>query len=369
MIKILFLIHDLGAGGAEKVLVNLVNNMDSTKFEVHVIALFGGGVNEQHLASHVHYHYVWERAIHGNSRIMKIMSPTALHKICIHEEYDIEVAFLENVSSRIISGCANKNCKLYSWIHTEQREPLLGAGSFRNYEEAARCYQVFNQVVCVSQDVKKVFKSIFPQVNEPIVLYNTIETEKIKILANETTSEICQNNNEISIIGVGKISKRKGFDRLARIMLRLRREGFPVHFYALGTGVDQKEIEEFVKTNHMGEYYTFLGYQTNPYKYVSKCDLFVCASIAEGFSTATTEALVIGTPVCTVNVSGMKEMLGDNNEWGIVTENDENALFEGIKQLVSDKELLLSYKKRSLERGAKFSTQETVKAVEKLFLN
>ena len=49
MKKILFLIHDLGAGGAEKVLVNLVNNMDRSKFEIHVTALFGGGINEQFL--------------------------------------------------------------------------------------------------------------------------------------------------------------------------------------------------------------------------------------------------------------------------------------------------------------------------------
>ena len=49
MEKILFLIHDLGHGGAEKVLVNLVNNMDPTQFDITVLALFGGGVNEQFL--------------------------------------------------------------------------------------------------------------------------------------------------------------------------------------------------------------------------------------------------------------------------------------------------------------------------------
>ena len=42
--RILFLIHNLGPGGAEKVLVNLVNNMDQSKFDITVIALFGGGV-------------------------------------------------------------------------------------------------------------------------------------------------------------------------------------------------------------------------------------------------------------------------------------------------------------------------------------
>ena len=62
-----------------------------------------------------------------------------------------------------------------------------------------------------------------------------------------------------------------------------------------------------------------MGYQTNPYKYLAKCDLFVCSSHSEGFSTAATEALIVGVPVCSVEVSGMREMLGENNEYGVIT--------------------------------------------------
>ena len=53
--KILFLIHDLHQGGAEKVLVNLVNNMDPEQFDITVTALFGGGVNEQFLQPHIRF--------------------------------------------------------------------------------------------------------------------------------------------------------------------------------------------------------------------------------------------------------------------------------------------------------------------------
>ena len=87
---------------------------------------------------------------------------------------------------------------------------------------------------------------------------------------------------------------------------------------------------------------------------------------AEGFSTATTEALVLGIPVCTVDVSGMKEMLGENNEFGIVTENNTDALYHGIKRLLNDQELLLFYRKKAKERGKVFSTQKTVYAVEQM---
>jgi len=93
------------------------------------------------------------------------------------------------------------------------------------------------------------------------------------------------------------------------------------------------------------------------------------ASFAEGFSTAATEALIVGTPVCTVNVSDMKVMLGNNNEYEVVTENDENALYQGIKRLLDNPAFLTHYKEQVELRGEDFSTEETVKAVEKMLMN
>ena len=46
MTKILFMIHDLDVGRVEKVLVNLVNHMDRTLFDITVVALFGGGMSD-----------------------------------------------------------------------------------------------------------------------------------------------------------------------------------------------------------------------------------------------------------------------------------------------------------------------------------
>lgn len=74
MTKILFLIHDLGQGGAEKVLVNLVNNLDRSKFDISVTALFGGGVNEQFLKSDIHFRAVFPKEVPGNSKLTQIGS-------------------------------------------------------------------------------------------------------------------------------------------------------------------------------------------------------------------------------------------------------------------------------------------------------
>ena len=358
MVKILFLIHDLGEGGAEKVLVNLVNNMDATKFDISVTALFGGGVNEQFLKPHIHFRAVFPKNFRGNIHVMKLLSPKQLHKLCVREHYDIEVSYLEGPSARVVSGCESPDTKLVSWIHVQQKNMQTLAKAFRNEQEARNCYERFHRTVCVSQFVQNDFCGILNFKKPCRVLYNTVESKKILSGSEESAPELLE-DGKLRMVAVGTLKPTKGCDRLLRIVQRLN----GVHLYFLGMGPMEEELKAYVRENGLEDRVTFLGYQTNPYKYVAKCDLFVCASFAEGFSTAATEALIVGTPVCTVEVSGMKEMLGDN-EYGIITENDEQALYEGIKDLLDHPEKLAHYREKARERGKWCSTEETVKAVE-----
>lgn len=359
MIKILFLIHDLGGGGAEKVLVNLVNNMDKSQFDITVMSVFDVGVNKQFLSPDVKYIGCYSKMIPGNSKLMKLLSPAALHKQLIKDHYDIEVSYLEGPCARIISGCEDINTKKVCWIHGTIKSAQQLSSPFRSFEEAKKCYESFDYVSFVSKDIRNVFISLLPGIKKHGVIYNTVESDKILSLASESAPEI-RNNDLVKLVTVGSLKDVKGYDRLLRIVKRLKDDGFAFELYMLGTGVMENELKKYVADNSLSDAVFMLGYQNNPYKFVSKCDVFVCSSYSEGFSTAATEALIVGTPVCTVDVSGMKEMLGENNEYGIVTENNDEALYEGIKSLLADPELLAFYKHKAVERGKSFSTAATV---------
>ena len=366
VIKILFVIHDLSVGGAEKVLVNLVNNMDYKKFDVTILSLFDVGVNKQFLNPHVKYRYAFKKAIRGNSHLMKLLSPQQLYKQLIPKGYDIVVSYLEGTTARIVGGCSDKRVKIVSWIHyaiRDRKELCLG---FRGIKEAVKCYNRADEIVFVSQDVKQAFLDLCPIDVNTTVLYNTNESEKIITKASETVENFKFDNKKFYWCGVGKVIPNKGFDRMIHIQKRLLSEGYHSHLLILGTGWQQEELKCWCENNGIADTVSFLGYQTNPYKYVSKCNLFVCASHGEGFSTATTEALIVGTPVCTVNVSGMREMLGDNNEYGMIVENNEDALYKRIKSLLDDISLLQYYREQAIIRGKSFSTEETVKKVENM---
>ena len=104
----------------------------------------------------------------------------------------------------------------------------------------------------------------------------------------------------------------------------------------------------------------------NPYSIMAKHDVFICSSRSEGYSTAVTEALVLGLPVFTTDCSGMKELLGDNNEYGIVVENNEDSLYLGLKQLLDSPKDIQFYAQKAIERGKYFSLENQILEIEKI---
>lgn len=368
MIKILFLIPNLGHGGAEKVLVNLVNNLDKSIFDITLMSLYDEGVNRKFLSKEIHYLFWMKHSFPGVSHIMKIFSPKFLYNHCIRGSYNIVISYLEGQTARIVSGCRDASVKKVCWIHRTMESLSDAAHSFRSRNEAVRCYSNFDYIVSVSEDVKKAFESALTLRNKGAVLYNTNESDLIKELSKEEVEEQdIYNNSDFKICAMGSLVPIKGFERLINIHKKLKNDGYLVHTYILGEGEEKSKLECLINDNNLSNSISLLGYKENPYKYLAKCDLFVCSSYSEGFSTAVTEALILGIPVVTTYVSGMTELLGDN-EYGIITSNDEISLYEAIKLLINDEKKYKQYCIKARERGKVFSKEQTVKAVENFLI-
>lgn len=163
--------------------------------------------------------------------------------------------------------------------------------------------------------------------------------------------------------------KNKKYDRLCHVHKKLIENGIKHHIYIIGVGPQRKELEEYLYNNNIIDSFTFLGFRDNVYKYVAKADLFVCCSRREGFSTAVTESIIVGTPVLSTNCSGAYELLGENNEYGVVTDNNVDSLYTGLYRLLTSPNLLSHYRNQAKIRAKMFSKEKTVTAVEDMLLN
>lgn len=364
MKKVLFFIHDLKSGGAEKVLVNLVNHMDRSRFDITVMTLFDTGVNKQFLNRAIKYKSVFKREFRGNRILLQLFKPEFLFRTMVKDRYDILISYLEGSSTRIIGGCTDNSVRKIAWRHISETEKEF-IQCYRSLKEAKQIYSRYDLVACVSEAVKNNFMARIGEFILPVkVLYNTVETEVITRKALEKVDNPAFEYNGLKLIGVGKVRPRKGFMRLAEVHKQLQSEGYRYKLFVLGEGEEQSKIEKYLQENNLQDTFCFLGYDTNPYKYVAKSDLFICSSYEEGFSTAATEALIVGTPVFTTDCSGMREMLGYNNEFGMVVENSEDGIYKGLKKILDDPAVLRYYSQKANERRGIFNTENTVAAVQ-----
>lgn len=359
--SILFLIPSLHSRGAERVLVNFVNNLDRNRFCVTLQTLFDVGELRNDIHADVEYKGGLPFVMRGYVQLMKFFSPQLLYKTIIGERYDIVVAFLEGAVTRIVSGCPYPDSKKVAWIHVEQHTMPTVSYCYRNEAEVNGCYRRFDRVVAVSQTVRQDIESLLPIHCD--VLYNINEDEQILALSNASIQE-SQFSSGFNLISVGKLDPQKGFDRLIRIHARLIRDGIVNNLYLVGSGPQESELKRLATELGASDTVHLLGYQPNPYKFVLQSDLFVCSSRFEGLSTAVTEAMILGRPVVSTRCSGAEELLGYDNEYGIVTDNEEDALYHGVRQMLTTPGLLSHYSEQAKVSSKRFTKASTLPHIE-----
>ena len=365
MKSVLFLIPTLDRGGAENVLVDLVNNMDQSKFRITVQTLFDKDSQKDKLRDGIEYKSFLYKQFRGNSRLQALIPAGLLYRMIVGKRYDIAVSFLEGPTTHILSGCPYRDTKKAAWIHVEMDKPQQMYVGFDSQKAADAGYLSFDKLVFVARTVRRRFEETAGHTFENgCVLYNALNSDRIRTAAKEPVSDDFFGAGRVNMITVGRLIHAKGYDRLVRIQKKLIENGYDCHLYILGAGSEKANLETFLEENGLTDHVTLVGFQDNPYKYLARADMFVCSSRREGFSTAVSEALLLGLPVVSTNCSGAYELLGENGEYGIVTENDEESLFRGIRHLLDDPALMARYREKARERGALFNIEKTVKAVE-----
>ena len=343
--KILIFHYNLQGGGAERVLVNLLKYLNLNKYDVTLKTIFGSGPYVKDIPEGVNYSCVFKREFKGFNTMMKALPGGFWHRLFIRGHYDIEIAYLENSPTRIVAACPHKETKKVGWVHTEvdnQMDVILG---FRNRNEMKSHYNHLDEIVFVSVRAMRRFISMFQEVTVPKmrVIHNVNDYGKLYSLATEDIF-LDFKKSELNICSMGRLIHVKGFHRLIAPCARLRDDGLlnNVRLYILGNGPERESLEQLIDENGLSDHIKLLGFDPNPYKYVSKMDLFVCTSYREGYSTATTEAIALGVPVFTTDCSGMEEIL-DGGKFGMIVPNEDEAIYEGLKELLTHRERITQY--------------------------
>lgn len=360
MTKLLFFIDTgLSGGGAEKVLCNLANALDQSRFDVTVMTLWPQD-STPYLAPHVHFRSLYPAKNILTRYLYRLESQLGLAAGRIREDYDIQIAYLEGGPTKLLSTSKSK-AKKVAWVHCDL---ILKSGDPAAYEKkTAPWYAKFDRVVCVSESVRESFRRLYDDRFPSCVLYNVSNEEEILRKADAFVPE---KGNVPTLCAVGRLTAQKNFLHLLRALPKLRQDGIPFRLQIIGEGEERQRLEEYIQRKNLGDQVQLLGWQENPYPYMKAADVIVCSSIYEGLSTVVTEALVLGKPIVTTPCNGMTELLG-SSEHGLIADPDDNGLHRSLRRMLTEPDLLERCRAASARRGLDFRKGELTRKTEEFF--
>lgn len=369
--NILFFKESLGGGGAERVLVTILKHLDYEKYSVTLLTLVDGGVlKEEIMGIPIRYMTVirssdkpWSKLLYKikYKLIYKWLPIKIVNRLIIPQKHiDVYVAFTEGFATKLMSY--SPQVKI-AWVHADLKKDswTIDKHIYKNLEEEKQVYSRYNEVVCVSRSVENVMMKHY-ELNNTTTIYNPIDVEDI--LQKATISTVLNVSTSFNVVSVGRLVPQKGYDLLIPMIGRLRRQGFDVQLYLIGKGIEHKHLEGLIKEDNLQEFVHLVGFLSNPYPLMSQMDLFVCSSIAEGYSLVIAEAMVLGLPIISMDCAGPNELLG-GGEFGLLCD-DYNALETAIEKVISDRNYYLELRKKASKRQYFFNVSKTIEQIEKL---
>ena len=339
--RVMFLIESMIVGGAERVLINLVNNLDPEKYDITVISVFRNSVYKGYdctfadvLNPYVNYRYLIDNRVVWKYRLFNILfnrvSKRFLHRLLIGKGYDIEVAWYEGLPTTFLSHSSNNHSRKLAWLHYGEGFACL---SISQKELCIQEYRKYDKIVGVSHGVCHNFQKRLGKNFPLITCYNIIDEEEILFKAD---AFMVEREASLTFVSVGRLIPVKGYDRLINACARLKREGFDFRLWLIGDGEEYGSLKQLIIQNGLNGDVYLLGNQSNPYPYMKTADWFISSSFAEGFSTVLTEAYIIGTPIISTRCLGTAELLGETGEYGLIIENSEDAIYQAMQKTLTD---------------------------------
>ena len=380
--KLLFIIDSLGAGGAEKSLVTLLNLLDYSRFDVDLQLFTGDGIFRSFLAPQVNVlqeptivrelsQPLFKQLLHPSRILSRLRYSMKIRKSNLNvadkavlywqifgkyfskleKSYDTAIAYSQGVPTFYLADKITASAKL-AWVNVDYRI----SGVTRDFQKAF--YRKMDVIVPVSEFVRELFASeIYPEFRHKMRIMHDIVDAAIVERMSQMPSDKPIDKTAPVIMTTGRLnSLQKGYDLALAAAKVLRDRGVDFRWYAVGEGAYRGEMEHYIAENQLQDCFILLGATANPYSYMRQCDVYVQTSRHEGFGLTIAEARILNRPVVCTNFEGCIVQMADGKN-GLVTSFAPDEIADAIERLLNDT-VLYSEIQENLKNEKKGNTEE-----------
>jgi glycosyltransferase involved in cell wall biosynthesis len=324
--RVLFLMPNLGGGGAERVIVTLLRHLDRSRIEPHLALVKATGPYLKEVPADVPlYNLNAKRVRHalpGMIRLSWKLRPHAIHSAMCELNLatvlskpflppGLRLLLREDSSPSAQNAQGRKHPRLWNWLYR-------------------RFYPRADRILCVGDYVLDDLADNFGVPRSKLArIYNSVDVDLTRRLAEAGGSHYC--GKGLHLVAAGRLSKEKGLDVLLDAMPLVQASIPDADLTLVGEGPLQRELMAQRQQLGLGEAVRLVGFQPNPYPYIKQADLLVLPSRFEGLPLVVLEALALGTPVVASDCPGaLREVLGSCPMAHLVRPSDPEALAEAI---------------------------------------
>lgn len=353
MEKIIFGITGLTLGGAERVLVDIVNKLVD-KYDITIFTIYANGELESELDKRVHLKSLYNFRYDSLQGIKKFLIPIKVlfnkkkifKEYVDNDEYKAQIAFLEGAITRIFSVKTKKKTQKIAWVHNDISK-VFGRGPKSKIKRIIdrNTYEKYDTLVFVSIDNLDKFNKVYDDMLLPHekVVNNYINSQRILDLAKKEIKKEDKNlftDKTLKIVQVSRLVEQKAIDRLIKVHAKLIKEGVEHNIYIIGNGPLKEKLEKQIKENNVSKTFKLLGARENPYPYMKAADVVSLFSEFEGYPMVIEEAKVLNKYILATNTA-TREALINYSKNSQVVENNEEGIEKAIKFAVKNKKKIL----------------------------
>ena len=376
-VKVLFRHRSMEMGGVEKVILNLLNNLDRQKLDLTLLVSLYQGELRDKIPAHINYVKMnkGKEDFSKNTLISNLqlvfrgfkikfleIFPKLTDKIYLGQQFDIEIASTYGDYHSVLRS-ANKNSKKIGWFHSDITFPKLQPAVPTILKQISQ----FDYFIFGSQQTKDIFTQTYPNFKLPEnqVILNAIPIEEIKQKAEEFVPDF--KTSDPVFVSVGRLHSRKGYHKLIEVHNKLIKDGFAHKIIIIGDGEEKDNLENLTKMYGVQNSFVLLGSLLNPYPYVKNADFFVMPSESEGWPLIIADTLILQKPILSTAVGGIPEMIR-HLENGYLINYDTDEMYNAMTEFLSNTNMIEKIKKGLENSEKQFDNQKIFDAVENIII-
>lgn len=330
--RIAIFFHDLGIGGAERVMLQLAQGFSEAGHPVDLVLARAEGPLLSEVPSRVQIIDLKTRSplkmFVGLIGYLREKRPSVLLS-------PFEVTSVISILAKKISGVSARVIIRVS-VHLSRNKRTTKWKKILEQLVVSRVYPLANGIITVSDGVAKDLATYTGIPFERIkVIYNPVVTEQLLRAADQPVHHRFFTANECSVVlGVGRLAEQKDFSTLIKAFDILRKN-IPSRLIILGDGEERSSLEKLIRLSGLQDLVDLPGFDVNPFAFMKKASVFVLSSKWEGLPGVLIQALACGCPVVSTDcLSGPSEIL-KNGEYGhLVPVEDINAIADAMEAIL-----------------------------------